>query len=64
MKLLVKLKKKLRLSAISCLKNPMVRILYFVGVFLNGINGYLKAERTLKMTEIPVDLSPFQLRKQ
>jgi len=32
----------------------MVRIHYFVCVFSNGINDFLKAERTLKMTNFQV----------
>ena len=42
----------------------MVRILYLVRVFSNGINGFLKAEKAPKMTNVQVDLSLFQLRKQ
>ena len=30
----------------------------------NGINGFLKAERTPKMTNFQIDMSLFQLRKQ
>ena len=41
-----------------------MRIIYLVCMFLNGINGFLKAERTPKMINVQVDLSLFQLCKQ
>ncbi len=42
----------------------MGRILYLVRVFSNGVSSFLKARRAIKMTNIQVDLSLFQLPKQ
>ncbi len=64
MKFLIKLKKKLWLSAISCWKRTLVRILYFIGLFLHGINGFLKSEKAAKKTNVQVNPSLFQFCKQ
>ncbi len=56
-KFLIKLKKKLWLSAISRRKRPMMRIFYLVCMSLNGINGFLKAGKAPKMSNVQVNLS-------
>ncbi len=61
----VKLFIKLKITLTECyylLKEAVVRILYLVFMFSNGINCFLKAERALKMTNILINLS--QLHKQ
>ncbi len=57
-KFLIKLR-KLRLSAISYLKRLIVRILNFVYVFPNVMNGFLKTKRAPKITNIQVNLPQF-----
>lgn len=51
-KYLVKLKKNLRASPMSCWKRTrtMVRTLYLVHMFWNSVSDFLKAERALNMT--------------
>ncbi len=49
-KFLVKLKKKTATDCYTLLKDVVVRILYLLCMFLNGINDFLKSERALKMT--------------